>query len=103
MIKSMLKLLGLSAAGLATYLYVTKRNPKEFTNSIYLSTKDKIDGVSNVLKQKNKVTKNISRLQDEISKSKPTIENMQRNIDEYQFKIKPHVDLINQRINNITK
>lgn len=103
MIKSMLKLLGLSAAGLAAYLVVTKRDPKEFANSVYSSTRDKINGVSNVLDQKNKLTANISKLQDEVSKSKPTIEAMQRDIDEYQFKINPHVDLINQRINNITK
>ncbi|GAA6113270.1 MAG: hypothetical protein M3005_00105 [Apilactobacillus sp.] len=103
MIKTALKLVGLSAAGLAAYLYLSDRKPSEFAKTTYDSTKDKIQSFSNVLDHKNDFSVKLTQMQDELSKSKPTLEAMSRDISEYQFKIKPHLDLINQRINNMTK
>lgn len=103
MIKSMIKLAGLSAVGLAAYLYVNKKDPKEFANEVYLGTKLLVSDVQKTVAAKDNLSHNIAKLQDQLGKSKPVLSNMQQDVDEFQFKTKPHLDLITQRINNITK
>ncbi|UQS85252.1 hypothetical protein MOO46_01300 [Apilactobacillus apisilvae] len=101
--KTFLKILGVSAAGFATYLYVNKKNPSSFIKDISNNTKGSLDDSRKINESRKDLQKNIQKLQGELKKSTPIFEGMQKDISDFQFKINPRLEMIQKRIDHLQK
>lgn len=101
--KNILKIMGISAAGLATYLYVNKKDPKNFFKNLSTDAKESFERSKRVNDSRKSLQKNVQKLQQELKKSTPVIEQLQKDINDFQFKISPRIDMIKDRINHLQK
>ncbi|WP_105955909.1 hypothetical protein [Apilactobacillus quenuiae] len=101
--KNILKILGVSAAGLATYMYVNKKNPSIFFKNLSTDAKESFERSQKVNDSRKSLQQNIQKLQKELKKSTPVIEQLQKDISDFQFKINPRIDMIKDRINHLQK
>lgn len=92
--KLIFKIAGLTTIGVACYLYSQKKNLniKSITWSRHLNDFKK------VAQNGTQVVDNLKGLKKELAIIKPTVREMNKSIDDFQFKTKHHMELINEKL-----
>lgn len=101
--KSFLKLVGLSSAGLAIYLYSKKETPQEFFNNLKNEFLVKKEQVYSVKDAKENFTNSLANFKQQLPAINKVSNELKRDIDEFTFMIEPRIEEINKYIEDLNK
>ncbi|KRK97902.1 hypothetical protein FD04_GL000875 [Secundilactobacillus odoratitofui DSM 19909 = JCM 15043] len=85
-------------AMLTMHLINKRQSPVDFATETWQTAKAKKEQLSEVVRQEQVVSDRLNQLQAELDKAQPAIDSLQIAANEFEFKIKPHFDLINDRL-----
>jgi hypothetical protein len=95
--KLRVKIAGLTAIGCAYYLYSQKNNSNVKSNS----WSEHLNDAKKVTQNGTQVINKLDNLKKELNIIPPAMQEMNKSIDNFQFKIKHHSKLINEKLNMI--
>ena len=92
-----------AGASLAVHLYRKQQSPSAFVQETIAHVQARKAALTNVGKQADQVKNHLANLQTELKKAQPAIDSIESSVDQFQFKIKPHMDAINARVADLGK
>ncbi|MCL0329522.1 hypothetical protein [Apilactobacillus xinyiensis] len=98
---SFFKFSGISLAALGAYLFFKKESPKEFVYRSKNTLDETITDISNWNDKKQQLDDSVKNLNKEILKSKNTLNLVNKDIERFEFKVKPHIQKINEKVNEL--
>lgn len=85
-----------AGASLAVHLYRKQQSPMAFIQETVDHVRARKTALNNVRQQATVVQSRLANLQTELQKAQPAIDSIESAVDQFQFKIQPHLDAINQ-------
>lgn len=92
-----------AGASLAVHLYHKQQSPSAFVQESIAHVQTRKAALTHISKQASEVKAHLANLQTELKKAQPAIDSIESSVDQFQFKIKPHMDAINARIADLGK
>ncbi|MCH5462699.1 hypothetical protein HC026_07705 [Lactobacillus sp. LC28-10] len=89
-----------AGASLAVHLYQKRQSPIDFVQETIDHVHARKAALTDVSHQTAMVKSRLANLQTEIEKAQPAINGIEKAVDQFQFKIQPHLDAINDRVAN---
>lgn len=90
-----------AGASLAVHLYRKQQSPIDFVQETVDHLRARQTALNNVKQQATVVQSRLADLQTELKKTQPVIDSIESAVDQFQFKIQPHLDAINERVSNL--
>lgn len=87
-----------AGASLAVHLYHKQQSPIDFVQETVDHFRARKTALNSVKQQAAVVQSRLANLQTELKKAQPTIDSIESAVDQFQFKIQPHLDAINKRM-----
>lgn len=92
-----------AGASLAAHLYRKRQSPIAFAEETVDYVRAKKKALADVNQRQKNVRKRLSAFESELEKAQPVIDDLSKSADRFQFKIQPHLDVINQRLNHLNQ
>ncbi|WP_203648720.1 hypothetical protein [Secundilactobacillus yichangensis] len=92
-----------AGASLAIHLYRKQQSPVAFVQETIDHVQARKAALTNVSKQTAAVKSRLADLQTELKKAQPAIDGIETAVDQFQFKIQPHMDAIDDRVADLGK
>ncbi|GAX01244.1 hypothetical protein [Secundilactobacillus silagei] len=90
-----------AGASLAVHLYRKQQSPKAFVQETVDHVQARKEALTKVNQQAADVKTRLADFQDELKKAQPAINGIEAAVGQFQFKIQPHVDEINDRLSKL--
>lgn len=87
-----------AGASLAVHLYHKRQSPIDFVQETIDHVSTRKAALTDVTRQTAVVKSRLANLQTELAKAQPAINGIEKAVDQFQFKIQPHLDAINDRL-----
>ncbi|MTV82614.1 hypothetical protein [Secundilactobacillus folii] len=92
-----------AGASLALHLYQKKQTPLSFAREVVNNVQTKKQALTEVEHQQAAVRHRLVAFQRELAKAQPVIDDLTKSVDQFQFKIQPHLDKLSDRLENVGK
>lgn len=92
-----------AGASLAVHLYQKRQSPVDFARETIDYVKAKKEAWTDVNRQQANVKKRVVKLEQELAKAQPVIDDITKSVDQFQFKIQPHLDKINAHLARVNQ
>lgn len=92
-----------AGTSLAVHLYRKQQSPIDFIQETADRFEQKKAALSDVKRQNDEVKARLAAFQAELKKAQPAINSIESAVDQFQFKIQPHLDAIDKRLDALGK
>ncbi|UQS86723.1 hypothetical protein MOO44_07515 [Nicoliella spurrieriana] len=99
--RNLFKFAGVAASALGVYLVANKETPQQFFKRTTSFALEKAEQLQTFNRDRAQFNDALNKFKVELTRSQKAIRDVQTRIDEYSFEIKPHLDKINQTLNQM--